>query len=158
MTKKYGNITIFVGDYVGNKRKESKNNTKVNNIYGIYIFGKSFAESSENNSKLADTQASDNINFKNSNEMLSAENETEVNKIENLSEEELSEITGSKLKDGQTQQITKKEEVMEYLTKYRTNKDIPKGISVVVQEGRQGKQEITIKTIYDSFSYKSTCK
>ncbi len=38
---------------------------------------------------------------------------------------------------------------MEYLTQYRTNKEIPKGISVVVQEGRQGKQEITIKTTYD---------
>ena len=41
------------------------------------------------------------------------------------------------------------EEVLEYLTQYRTNKEIPKGISVVVQEGRQGKQEITIKTTYD---------
>ena len=114
-----------------------------------FPINKSFAESPENNSKFGNTKIADDINSKNSNEMLSAENETAVNKIENLSEEELSEITGSELKDGQTQQITKKEEVMEYLTKYRTNKDIPKGISVVVQEGRQGKQEITTKTIYD---------
>ena len=35
------------------------------------------------------------------------------------------------------------------MTEYRTNKEIPKGISVVVQEGREGKQEITIKTTYD---------
>lgn len=35
------------------------------------------------------------------------------------------------------------------MTEYRTNKEIPKGISVVIQEGREGKQEIAIKTTYD---------
>ena len=48
-----------------------------------------------------------------------------------------------------TEQITKKEENLEYITQYRVNKEIPKGISYVVQEGREGIQEIIIKTILD---------
>ena len=51
--------------------------------------------------------------------------------------------------NGQTEKITQKEETLEYLTQYKTNKNIPKGISYVTQEGREGKQEITIKTKYD---------
>ena len=51
--------------------------------------------------------------------------------------------------NGQTVQITQKEEVLEYLTEYRTNKTLPKGVSYVVQEGRQGTQNITIKTLYE---------
>ena len=62
---------------------------------------------------------------------------------------DIDQIINKNTNDGQTEQITKKEEVLEYLTQYRTNKEIPKGISVVVQEGMQGKQEITIKTTYD---------
>lgn len=70
-------------------------------------------------------------------------------KISNANEIDIEKIINQNTNDGQTEQITKKEEVLEYLTQYRTNKDIPKGISVVVQEGMQGKQEITIKTTYD---------
>ena len=39
---------------------------------------------------------------------------------------------------------------LEYLTKYKTNTDLPKGIVQVVQEGRTGTQEITIKRIYQN--------
>ena len=70
-------------------------------------------------------------------------------KISNANQIDIEEIINKNTNDGQTEQITKKEEVLEYLTQYRTNKDIPKGISYVVQEGRQGKQEIAIKSIYD---------
>lgn len=69
--------------------------------------------------------------------------------ISNANEIDINQIINKNTNAGQTEQITKKEEVLEYLTQYRTNKEIPKGISVVVQEGRQGKQEITIKTTYD---------
>lgn len=70
-------------------------------------------------------------------------------KISNANEIDLEEIINKNTNDWQIEQITKKEETLEYLTQYRTNKEIPKGISVVVQEGMQGKQEITIKTTYD---------
>lgn len=70
-------------------------------------------------------------------------------KISNANEIDIEKIINQNTNYGQTEQITKREEVLEYLTQYRTNKDIPKGISVVVQEGMQGKQEITIKTTYD---------
>ena len=70
-------------------------------------------------------------------------------KISNANEIDIDQIINKNTNDGQTEQITKKEEILEYLTQYRTNKEIPKGISVVVQEGMQGKQEITIKTTLD---------
>lgn len=78
------------------------------------------------------------INLDDENQVISQANKIDIDQIINQN-----------TNDGQTEQITKKEEILEYLTEYRTNKEIPKGISVVVQEGRQGKQEITIKTTYD---------
>ena len=75
--------------------------------------------------------------------------EKEEQEISQASTIDINEIINQNTNNGQTEQITKKEEILEYLTQYRTNKEIPKGISVVVQEGRQGKQEITIKTTYD---------
>ena len=78
------------------------------------------------------------INVTEKNQEMSQANKIDIDKIINQN-----------TNDGQTEQITKKEEVLEYLTEYRTNKEIPKGISVVVQEGREGKQEIAIKTTYD---------
>lgn len=77
-------------------------------------------------------------------------NATEKNQeISQANKIDIDQIINKNTNAGQTEQITKKEEILEYLTQYRTNKEIPKGISVVVQEGRQGKQEITIKTTYD---------
>lgn len=70
-------------------------------------------------------------------------------KISNANEIDIESIMNENTKNGQIEKITKKEEVLEYLTEYRTNKEIPKEISYVVQEGRQGKQEILIKSIYD---------
>ena len=58
------------------------------------------------------------------------------------------EIINTNTGNGQAIQITQKEEVLEYLTEYRTNKTLPKGVSYVVQEGRQGTQNITIKSTY----------
>ena len=80
---------------------------------------------------------------------LENENTSNSNKISNADQIDVEKIINENTNNGQTEQITKKEETLEYLTQYRTNKEIPKGISVVVQEGRQGKQEITLKTTYD---------
>lgn len=70
-------------------------------------------------------------------------------KISNANKIDIQEIIKRNTDDGKIEQITKKEEILEYLTQYKTNEDIPKGISYVVQEGREGKQEIIIKAIYD---------
>lgn len=69
--------------------------------------------------------------------------------ISNASKIDIDNIINKNTSDGLIVKITKKEETLEYLTQYKINKKIPKGISCVVQEGRQGKQEITIKTTYD---------
>ena len=82
--------------------------------------------------------ASKTINTTKENQEISQANKIDIDQIINQN-----------TNNGQTEQITKKKEILEYLTEYRTNKEIPKGMSVVVQEGRQGKQEITIKTTYD---------
>ena len=56
----------------------------------------------------------------------------------------------------QNLQSTKKEELvvekvqLEYITKYNTNSNLPKGIVQVIQEGREGTQEITKKIIYEN--------
>ena len=95
---------------------------------------KSYAKETTANSD----NASKTINTTEKNQEISQANKIDIDQIINQN-----------TNNGQTEQITKKEEVLEYLTEYRTNKEIPKGMSVVVQEGRQGKQEITIKKTYD---------
>lgn len=69
--------------------------------------------------------------------------------ISNANEIDIEQIIKENTYYGKIEQITKKEEILEYLTQYKTNTEIPKGISYVVQEGRQGRQEIAIKTTYD---------
>ena len=72
----------------------------------------------------------------------------EETKISNANKINIDEIINTNTGNGQAVQITQKEEVLEYLTEYRTNKTLPKGVSYVVQEGRQGTQNITIKSTY----------
>lgn len=87
-----------------------------------------------------------------SNKIYAKETYVEADKeveISSANEIDIEQIINENTDDGKIEQITKKEEILEYLTQYKTNKDIPKGISYVVQEGRQGKQEIITKSIYD---------
>ena len=72
----------------------------------------------------------------------------EETRISNANKIDIDEVINTNTDNGQTVQITQKEEVLEYLTEYRTNKTLPKGVSYVVQEGRQGTQNITIKSTY----------
>lgn len=144
------------------KTKEKEKNIKItlkSVIYSAFIFfallyavifynmyfplNKSYAKSDEND--LKENLQTENVKGMNET-LLDQKNVTDVN---NLSEEELNKLLVNNLKDGQKAETVKKEEVMEYLTEYRTNTNIPKGISVVVQEGRQGKQEIKTKVVYD---------
>lgn len=73
---------------------------------------------------------------------------TEEIKISNAEEVNLDEIISQNTNDGQREEYEVKEEVLEYITKYRTNNDIPKGMIQVVQEGREGTQEVTVKKTY----------
>ncbi len=77
-----------------------------------------------------------------------SDNRAEEVKISKAEEINLDEIITQNTNDGQKEEYEVKEEVLEYITKYRTNNDIPKGMVQVVQEGRQGVQEVTIKKTY----------
>lgn len=76
------------------------------------------------------------------------ETEEDIN-ISNANEIDIDKIIEENTNNTQVEQIQVKEEILEYLTQYRTNKDIPQGISYVIQEGREGKQEIAFKVVYN---------
>ena len=77
----------------------------------------------------------------------------EINKedviISNAQNIDLDSIINKNIGENKREEIEKKEVDLEYLTKYKTNTKLPKGMSQVVQEGRIGKQELIIKKIYD---------
>ena len=70
-------------------------------------------------------------------------------KISNANKTNIDEIINKNIENENAERIEKREEILEYLTEYKTNKNLPKGISYVVQEGREGKQEITTKYTYN---------
>ena len=47
-------------------------------------------------------------------------------------------------------EIETKEEVLEFMTKYKVNEELPKGTIQVIQEGREGIQQISIKKVYEN--------
>ena len=61
---------------------------------------------------------------------------------------DLDNILDSNTKDKIREEYSTQEIELEYITKYQTNTSLPKGILQVIQEGREGKQEITIKKTY----------
>lgn len=76
-----------------------------------------------------------------------------VGEVENIAISKAEEIDIEKVidqnaKEGYREEYSVEETVLEYLTKYRNNASLPKGMIQVVQEGREGKQEITIKKTY----------
>ena len=87
-----------------------------------------------------------------SKEVFASDN-TEINeekvKISNASEINIEEIIDKNTNDGRKEEISVHEETLEYITKYKTNNKLPKGMVQVVQEGREGKQEITTKKVYE---------
>ena len=69
-------------------------------------------------------------------------------KFSNANVVSIDEIIEKNAKPGQTEEVVQEDAVLEYLTDYRINPEVPKGVSYVVQEGRQGIQKITKKRIY----------
>ena len=70
--------------------------------------------------------------------------------ISNAKEVNLEEIISNNFKENQKEEFFVEEAELEYITKYNTNPDLPKGMIQVVQEGREGTQEITKKRIYEN--------
>ena len=74
----------------------------------------------------------------------------DVNSIEisNAEKVNLDDILNSNIENKQKEEYVVEEIELEYITKYQTNTSLPKGMLQVIQEGREGKQEITIKKTY----------
>lgn len=132
---------MMIGDYMGTKeKKEKKVKITIKHViyflvfivfmlYSILFYNLYFSK---------EVYATEEI----------ADNNEEKIKISNANEIDLEEIITQNTNDGQREEYEVREEVLEYITKYRTNTSIPKGIVQVVQEGRQGTQEVTIKKTY----------
>lgn len=71
-------------------------------------------------------------------------------KISNAKQINIDEIINKNQNDGQKEEYYIEEAILEYITKYKNNDNLPKGRLQVVQEGREGKQEITKKRIYQN--------
>ena len=90
----------------------------------------------------------------NKNEVLAKETGVEVNsnvKISNANEINLDEVINENNKEnGFKEEFITEEVDLEYITKYQSNAELPKGVIQVIQEGREGKQEVTIKRTYEN--------
>ena len=76
--------------------------------------------------------------------------EVEKTKISQAPEINLEKIIQQNAEEGQKEEYTVEETTLEYITKYKNNPNLPKGNIQVIQEGREGKQEITTKKIYQN--------
>jgi len=72
----------------------------------------------------------------------------EETKISDATPIDIDKIIKNNTNDGQKEEYIVEEVELEYITKYETNSELPKGTIQVLQEGRQGKQEIVKKKIY----------
>lgn len=72
----------------------------------------------------------------------------EQTKISEAQVIDIEEIIMQNRKQGQKEEYSVQETILEYITQYRNNPSLPKGKIQVVQEGREGKQEITTKKTY----------
>lgn len=70
-------------------------------------------------------------------------------KISNAGEIDIDKVIEENSKSGQREEYQIEDAVLEYITTYRNNPSLPKGSIQVVQEGREGKQQITKKSVYE---------
>lgn len=86
------------------------------------------------------------------NEVLAKEtsNETidEDVRISNAAEINLEELISTNTQQNSTEEFVTEETDLEYITKYQSNPELPTGVIQVIQEGREGKQEVTTKKVY----------
>ena len=93
--------------------------------------------------------------FFTSNEVLAKETSAETTDasdvvISTAEKVDLDNIIENNTKNMQKEEYTKEETTLEYITKYQQNTNLAKGKIQVVQEGREGIQEITKKRIYEN--------
>ena len=69
-------------------------------------------------------------------------------KISNANQVDINAIIDQNSKKGMREEYIVEEVELEYITTYKDNSDLPKGTIQVIQEGREGKQEITKKRTY----------
>lgn len=70
-------------------------------------------------------------------------------KISNAQKVDIEKIIAQNTNISKKEDTEVKNETLEYITKYKTNTNLPKGTMQVIQEGREGIQQITIKKVYD---------
>ena len=127
----------MIGDYMKTKeKKEKKVKITIKNIiyflvfvvfmlYAILFYDLYFSK------KVYATEETSNL-------------PTDEVKISQAEDVNLEEIISQNTNNGQREEYEVREEVLEYITKYRTNTSLPKGIVQVVQ----GTQEVTVKKTY----------
>ena len=71
-------------------------------------------------------------------------------KISNAQLMNLDEIVNNNTQNKQKEEYKTEEVELEYITIYQTNSNLSKGVIQVIQEGREGKQQITKKKIYEN--------
>lgn len=83
-------------------------------------------------------------------EVYAKETNTNVQnvKISNASALDVEEIMNKNAEEAQQDEYYVEETELEYITKYQQNEQLPTGVMQVIQEGRNGKQEITTKRSY----------
>ena len=86
------------------------------------------------------------------NNSYAKENNIEIEnvKISNAKKIDIYEIIKKNIGEKQEETIETKEEPLEFITKYKTNNELPKGTIQVIQEGREGIQQISTKKIYQN--------
>ena len=70
--------------------------------------------------------------------------------ISNASLINIDEIIENNTKNQNKEEYITEETVLEYITEYKSNSELPKGAIQVIQEGREGTQEITKKVVYEN--------
>ncbi len=78
---------------------------------------------------------------------ISNANKTEISQARPVNLDEIIEVN---TQNKQKEEYTIEEIDLEYITKYQTNTNLPKGMIQVLQEGREGKQQITKKRTYEN--------
>lgn len=66
----------------------------------------------------------------------------------NAEEIDIYKIIKNNTNKSQKEETQTREEVLEFMTRYRVNKNLPQGMMQVLQEGREGTQQITVKKYY----------
>lgn len=82
-----------------------------------------------------------------SEKVLLSEENIEISQAKQIN---LEDIITRNIKAGKKEEYQIQETVLEYITKYKNNSSLPKGQIQVIQEGRDGKQEIVTKKVYQA--------